>query len=164
MHLAELYAKLLRSGRGEDRGLSARTVGHVHRVLHRAFGHAATWGIVQQNVAALVSPPRVVATEISILSEDQIAKVLRHLEGRILRPIVALALATGARRGELLALRWKDLDLDAGTIKIERSLEQIHGALRFKAPKQRTVGARSACRLGSSPNSAPIGSCNRNGA
>jgi hypothetical protein len=59
VHLSELYAKLLRTGRGENRGLSARTVGHVHRLLHRALGHAATWGLAQQNVAGLVGPPRV---------------------------------------------------------------------------------------------------------
>jgi integrase len=52
-----------------------------------------------------------------------------------LYPIIALALATGMRRGELLALRWGDLDLDAGRIQVERSLEQTKGGLRFKEPK-----------------------------
>ena len=133
--LNELYATLLRSGGRGDRPLSARTVGHVHRVLHRALGHAATWGVVAQNVAALVSPPRVASTEIKILSEQQIGELLDHIRGRTLRPIIALALATGARRGELLALRLKDVDLAAGLVRIERSLEQIKGALHFKQPK-----------------------------
>ena len=150
VHLSELYAKLVRTGRKSrpkgdvhalannsqpDQGLAARTVGHCHRILHRAFGHAATWGVMQQNIAALVSPPRVASTEIKILTEKQIGGVLRHLEGRTLRPIVALALATGARRGELLTLRLKDLDLPAGLVRFERSLEQTKGSLRFKAPK-----------------------------
>jgi integrase len=137
VHLNELYGNLLRSGGKGGRSLSARSVGHVHRVLHRALGHAATWGLVAQNVAALVGPPTVTNddSEITILTEDQIGATLRHLDGRTLRPIVSFLLGTGARRGEALALRWKDLDLDKGIIRIERSLEQTKGALRFKAPK-----------------------------
>src|SRR5581483_9837069 len=61
--LSELYAKLLREGRAKptasgNRGLSARTVGHVHRVLHKALVVAAEWGLVQQNVADIATPPR----------------------------------------------------------------------------------------------------------
>ncbi len=130
VQLADLYAKL------QTAGLAPRTVGHVHRLLHRALGHAATWGIIQANVAASVKPPRVdQGEEITILEEDQIGRVLRHLEGRTMRPIVALALASGARRGELLALRLKDFNAEAGTLRIERSLEQTKGKLRFKSPK-----------------------------
>jgi integrase len=107
--------------------------------LHRALGHAATWGVVAQNVAALVSPPRVPDAEVTILTEEQIGATLRHLEGRTLRPIVSFLLGTGARRGEALALRWKDLDFDKGVVRIERSLEQTKGAkgslLRFKSRK-----------------------------
>jgi integrase len=136
VHLNELYGKLLRSGGKDGRPLSARSVGHVHRVLHRALGHATTWGVTTQNVAAAVSPPRVPdETEIQILSEDQIATILHALEGRTLRPIVAFLLGTGARRGEALALRWKDVNFDTGVIRIERSLEQTKAGLRFKAPK-----------------------------
>ena len=131
-HLADLYAKLLKAG------LSPRTVGHVHRLLHRALGHAGTWGVAQQNVAALVKPPKVDSEEIVILTSEQVGDLLRHVEGRTLRPIIALALATGARRGELLALRIKDFNPDARTIRIERSLEQTKAAgLRFKPPKTR---------------------------
>jgi hypothetical protein len=63
VHLNELYATLLRSGGKNERLLSACTVGHVHRVLHRALGHPATWGVVTQNVAAIVGPPRVASTD-----------------------------------------------------------------------------------------------------
>jgi hypothetical protein len=63
-HLAELYAKLLREGRDDGTGLSARTCGHVHRLLHRALGHAAQWDVIQMNVASLVRPPRVPSTEL----------------------------------------------------------------------------------------------------
>jgi integrase len=117
-------------------GLAPRTVGHVHRLLHRALGHAATWGVVQQNVASLVSPPRVASTEIEIIREDEIKAVLDKLRGRPLYMIATLALATGMRRGELLALRWQDVDLDAGKLRVQRSLEQTKaGGLQFKSPK-----------------------------
>jgi integrase len=137
VHLVELYSKLQQSGGHGGRTLSARSVGHVHRILHRALGHAATWGVIAQNVAALTSPPPVPNTEISIVSEEQIRTILKHLEGRTIRPIVSFLLGTGARRGEALALRWKDLDLDRGTARIEQALEQTKAGLRFKAPKTR---------------------------
>jgi integrase len=128
--LSELYAKLLR----ED-GLAPRTVGHVHRLLHRALGHAATWGVVQQNVASLVSPPRVASTEIEIIREDDIRVVLQKLRGRSMYMIATLGLATGMRRGELLALRWQDVDLDGGKLRVEQSVEQTKAGLRYKSPK-----------------------------
>jgi integrase len=142
VHLNELYSKLLRAG-GIDRAdparrraLSARTVGHVHRVLHRALSHAVRWDIVQQNVADSVTPPRVEGTEIEILTQDQVDAVLGSLCGSALYPIVITALATGIRRGELLGLRWQDVDLDNARLRVERSLEETRAeGLRFKSPK-----------------------------
>src|SRR5262249_14253930 len=75
-HLAELYTTLLRSGGVEGGPLAARTVGHVHRLLRRALGHAMTWGLIQQNPAAAVHPPRVASEEIEIASEEEIRAVL----------------------------------------------------------------------------------------
>lgn len=129
INLTELYAALARAG------LAARTIGHVHRVTRRALGHAQLWGIVRHNVAALVSPPRVEATEIQILSPDQWKTMLRRLRGKPLYLIAATLLGTGMRRGELCALRWKDVDLDAGKLRVEQSLEQTKSGLRFKSPK-----------------------------
>jgi integrase len=130
-HLQGLYAKLLRVG------LAPRTVGHVHRLLRKAIGHAGTMDMVQRNVATLVKPPKADDAEITILTEEQIAKLLAYVKGRTLYPILTLGLATGARRGELLALRIKDFNPEKGTIRIERSLEQTKGQLRFKVPKTR---------------------------
>ena len=136
VHLNELYAKLLREGGKAGRSLAPRTVGHVHRLLHRALGHAATWGVVPQNVASVVNPPKVAETELTILTEEQIGGVLRHFDGRTIRPIVAFLLGTGCRRGEVLALRWKDVDWQASRVRIEHSVEQTKkGGLRFKSPK-----------------------------
>jgi integrase len=103
-HLTDLYAKLLRGG------LSARTVNHVHRLLHRVLWQASAWEVVKQNVATSVEPPKAEPAGIVILAPEQVAEVLKRVTGRTLRPIVVLALATGARRGELLALRIGDFD------------------------------------------------------
>ena len=69
------------------------------------------------------------------MKEDEIADTLEKMEGHSLYPIVALAIGTGARRGEIAALRWSDLDIDAATVRIERSLEQTKDGLRIKPPK-----------------------------
>ena len=134
VHFAELYAKLLRDEDGL--GLAPRTVGHVHRVLHRALGHAVEWGLLVSNPVS-VKPPKVEGVEIEILSEDQVRSVLRLLRRKSVYPLVAVGLATGMRRGELLALRWRDVDLDAGRLRVEQSLEQTKAGLRFKPPKTR---------------------------
>lgn len=133
--MTELYAKLLREGRGDGSGLSASTVGHVHRLLHRALGHAAQWDVIQTNIAGLVRAPRVASTEIEIIREEQIREVLAGLRGQTLGLMATTLLATGLRRGELLALRWADVDLDGAKLKVEQSLEQTRAGLRFKAPK-----------------------------
>jgi integrase len=146
-HLAELYATLMREGAANGGPLAGETVAHVHRLLRRALGHALTWGSIQQNPAAIARPPRVAESEIEIASEPEIAAVLNHLEGRNkqLYVLATLELATGARRGELLALVWKDLDAKAGTLRIERSLETTADeGLKIKSPKtkhgRRTLG------------------------
>ena len=136
-HLAALYATLAYSGSQTGGPLSVRSIRYVHAVLHRALGHAAGWGIVATNVATLVEPPPLAgdSEEIAILSTEQIGMLLKHLEGRTLRPIVAFLIGTGCRRGEVLALRWKDVDLEKGIARIEHSIEQTKSGLRVKSPK-----------------------------
>jgi integrase len=90
---------------------------------------------LSRNVASAVRPPKIEGREVEMLTAEQINDVLAKLEDHALYPIVALALATGMRRGELLALRWEDVDLDVSTLKVERSLEESNRGLRFKAPK-----------------------------
>ena len=135
--LSTLYAKLQRDGRAKGGGLAPRTVGHIHRIMHRALGHAMQWGIVSRNVASVVEPPKVVPAEMEILSADQVNSTLRTLRGAAMYPIVLTAFSTGMRRGEILALRWRDVNLDAAKIQVERSLEETKAGLRFKEPKTR---------------------------
>jgi integrase len=134
-HLVDLYTTLQERGGSQGASLSPRSVGHVHRILRRGLGLAMTWGVTTTNVATAVKPPPVPHGEIPVLSHDQIGLVLRHLDGQDLRPVVSFLLGTGCRRGEALALRWKDLDLEKGTVRIERSLEHTRSGVRVKSPK-----------------------------
>jgi integrase len=116
--------------------LAPRTVRHVHGLLHRVFGHAAKWGTITRNVVGFVDAPKVPVVEAPALQLSEIPKMLASLRGRVLFPIAVVALGTGMRRGELCALRWRDVDLDGGSLRVERSLEETRkGGLRFKEPK-----------------------------
>jgi integrase len=135
-HVKDWHDTLLKSGGKDGKPLSARTVGHAHRVLHRALQLATESEVLARNVASVISPPTVEEEEIEILTTEQIDLVLSKLEGHsLLYAISALALATGMRRGELLAVRLCDVDFDAGSVRVERSLEETATGLRFKPPK-----------------------------
>jgi integrase len=128
--LAAFYAALARTG------LAPRTIKLVHSVLHRAFGQAKIWGLIRDNPAELAKPPKAPDRETEMLQPDQAVELLERLRGKPLYLIAALALATGMRRNEMLGVRWEDVDLDAGRLTIEQSLEQTaaHG-IRIKGPK-----------------------------
>jgi integrase len=128
--LAAFYAAFSQS-------LAPRTVRHAHLVLHKAFEQARLWGLLRDNPADLAKPPPIPETEISILQPDQARELLERLRGHELYMLAALALATGARRNELLGLRWSDLDLNTGRMRIEQALEQASGAVQVKSPKTR---------------------------
>jgi integrase len=147
VHLAELYAKLLRGGE-KDPGLAPRTVGHVHRAIHKVLVIAVEWGVIQRNPASVTKPPKVQDSETEILDEETARQLLQRLRGRSLYMVALLGLSTGLRRGELLALRWRDIDLEGGTLRVEQAIEQTRAGLRFKAPKtkhgRRTVSLPSS--------------------
>jgi integrase len=115
--------------------IGARTVGHAHRLLHKAVEDARAVELVSRNVVSAISPPAVEEVEVEILSSAEIRQIHAALDGHWLRPVFVVALATGIRRGELLALRWADIG--AKELSVERSLEQTKVGLRFKPPKSR---------------------------
>lgn len=117
-------------------GLNARTIRQAHSILDKALREAEKNGLVTKNVCKLQAPPKMVKPESAILSPDQIKLVMERLRGRTLFPIVVTALFTGLRRGELLALRWANIDLDGPKLRVVEALEQLaDGSLRFKPPK-----------------------------
>jgi integrase len=128
--LAAFYAALAREG------LAPRTIRLIHTVLHRALGQAKIWNVIRDNPADLAKPPKAPDRETQMLQPDEARQLLERLRDHPLYLLVSLALATGARRSEMLGLRWQDVDLEAGRLTVERALEETraHG-IRIKGPK-----------------------------
>jgi integrase len=128
--LARVYSEMAKDG------LSDLTRLHTHRVVRTMIKHAMQWGVVFRNVADLVDAPRVTADEVVIPNTDQMEAILATLKGGELYAVVVVAIGTGLRRGELCALRWSNVDLESGILRVVQSLEQTkRGGLLFKAPK-----------------------------
>ena len=119
--LQQLYAARLAAGS------APATVLKLHAILHHALDQAARWGLVLRNVADLVDPPRVPRHEMHTLSAEQAAHFLRTAASERLEALYVLALATGMRQGELLALRWRDVDLEKGVLAVRGSLARHKG-------------------------------------
>ena len=138
LHVEHLYTALATSGRSDGRGgLSAQTVLHVHRVLTKALKSAVRWRLIDRSPMEFVEAPTVTQREMHALDTDASVRLLSAIQGTRYHAPTLLALATGARRGELLALRWADLDSDSGMLLISRSLTDASGVLEFKSPKTR---------------------------
>ena len=128
-HVRSLYREKL------DSGLAPRTVLHIHRTLHKALKQAADDGLIPRNVASPVKPPQPRREEIQPLSCEQMRTLLDTVSGDRLEALYVVAVTAGLRRGELQGLRWDDLDLEAGTLQVRRSLSEPKGGYIFEAPK-----------------------------
>lgn len=136
MHVQEHLAKSLAHGRVDGKGgLSPQSVKHHYRLLSQAFRQAVRWQLLARNPCLSVDPPRVPRREMAILDHQQTAQLLKAAEARPEYIAILLALTTGIRRGEILALRWSDVDLDGRTLAVRQTLEQTRGGLNFKQPK-----------------------------
>jgi integrase len=111
---------------------------HVHKVLSQALTHAVNTEVLFRNPAEQVKPPRQDRKEIAILTKPECAELLRTAATTPLYLLVLVGITTGMRRGELLALRWSDLDLKAAWLTVNQSLEQVGGKITFKSPKTST--------------------------
>jgi integrase len=120
-----------------EQGLSASSVKHCRAVLRSALGQAETWNLIARNPAAgkRVTSPRGERYEIEALSITQARAIMAAFVGHPFEALVHTALATGLRQGELLGLRWQDLDLDAGTLTVRVQLQRVDGVRRLKEPK-----------------------------
>ncbi len=127
-------------------GLSPTTVRHHAVLLHEALRHAVKWGLLARNPCDMVDPPRRSRTEMLVLDEEQVRMFLA--EAKRSSPHYRLyltAVLTGMRQGELLGLRWKDLDLITGSAAIQQTFYRMGRQQIFKAPK--TPTARRAVAL-----------------
>jgi integrase len=127
--LQNLYADRL------EAGLSPTTVHHLHATIHKALEQAVKWGLVGRNVADLVEPPRIARYEIRTLSPDEANLLLDAAQDDRLEALYVLALTTGLREGELLGLRWRDVDLEGAAVEVRGSLQRVPTGFIIAEPK-----------------------------
>ena len=119
----EHVSAMLRDLRDEGT-LSPTTVRYAYKVLRIALGRAVKLGHVHRNVCTLIDPPRAPKVELQPMSADDVRHFLASVEGDRLEALYRLAIATGLRQGELLALRWRDVDLEAEVLEVRHTLDR----------------------------------------
>lgn len=139
VHIQNTYNALVEGGRrdGKSGGLAPRTRRHIHRILSAALARAVEQQLIARNPAEVFRRrlPKVEHRAMTTLTAEQSAQLLDAVRHSHIYWPVLIALTTGVRRGEVLALRWRNVDLDRGSMRIVESLEQTKTGLRFKSPK-----------------------------
>jgi integrase len=134
--ISAAYTRALASGRRDgEGGLSSRTVLHIHRVLKQALGQAVQWEMIARNPCGAVKPPKANSNPMQTYDLAQTATLIEAMRGTRLFVPVLLAVLCGMRRGEIAALRWKNVDLTLGQIAVVQSAEQTRAGVRYKEPK-----------------------------
>jgi integrase len=134
--ISQAYAKALKNGRRDGRGgLSPKTVLYMHRVLRQALGQAVLWELLGRNPADAVEPPKTERRQMTALDMDTAAALVEAARDTSLFIPVLLAVMCGIRRGEIVALRWKSVDLGRATLAVVVSAEQTKVGVREKPPK-----------------------------
>src|SRR5260221_2129398 len=130
-HVQALYSAKL------EAGLSPTTVHHIHATLHAALELAVSLDLVVRSVADRVTPPKMRRPEMAVLSPEQSRVLLSAIGSDELEALYVVALTTGMRQGELLALKWHDLDLEAGWLHIHATVRRLRGEFVYAPPKTR---------------------------
>ena len=138
-HIHGLYREKLNAG------LSPRTVQYVHVTLHKALKQAVMDGLIPRNATEAVKLPHVRREKVRPLAPEQVKTLLEATRGDRLEALYVLALTTGLRQGELLGLKWEDIDLEAGKLRVRRTLATAKGGPVLTAPK--TKSSRRTVRL-----------------
>ncbi|MEH7418641.1 site-specific integrase [Neobacillus drentensis] len=135
-HLQEYYVQKLYNGKLDGSGLSATSVKHHHRLIFKALKDAVKWQLLSRNVAGAVSPPKTKKVEMHTWDHEQVITFLEVAKGSSYYPIYLTTIYTGMRRGEVLGLRWQDIDFDNLVISVRQSLQEVKKVgLTFKEPK-----------------------------
>ncbi len=148
-HIAEWVTALRTSGGLNKKPLSPKTVRNVYGLLHGALSWALGLELVTRNVCdnEATKPPRPSVSPAKALNDDEVAGLLAAAETTRWGTFVTLALATGARRGELCALSWSDVDFDAQTLTIAKSLSQTKDHVELKSTKTGHIRRLALSRL-----------------
>ncbi|GAB6138012.1 tyrosine-type recombinase/integrase [Halanaerobaculum tunisiense] len=140
MHIKRYQTHKLKKGRrdGKEGGLSKRTVQYHHRVLSKALKHAVKWRVIDTNPAEVIEAPSPDTPEIKALTQEEVNKLLDKAEGWVY-DLIYIAVFTGMRRGELLAMRWNDIDFSEQIIQVKQSVTKVTGKdLEFRKPKTKS--------------------------
>jgi len=136
MELQKLYRKLLTSGRVErieadkqPKGLSAKTVRNINQVISSAMDLAVAQKIILENPTNACSLPRVEHKEMQTISAEQLQAFLEEAKRSDVYEMYYIELSTGLRRGELLGLKWEDIDMKQGIIRVRRQVSRIDGKI-----------------------------------
>ena len=142
-HVQSLYTNKLANG------VSPNTTRMIHAVIHRALNHALKLGLTYRNVADSVTRPKVVRKEMKTLNDYQVRQLIQVAESEQMRLLLWVAVVTGLRQGELLGLKWSDLDWTSRRIQVQRQVQRRKGdGLVFCEPK--SASGRRVIVLGKS--------------
>jgi integrase len=125
-----------------SRGLSGTTVNQAHRILHKALKDAVKWGVALRNVTEAVTPPRKSTREMQVLPPADLKTLLHAAEEAGMGSLLLLAAHTGLRRGELLGLKWQDVELSQGMLSVQRALRVVSGQGYIVAEPKSAAGRR----------------------
>ena len=134
LHLQKLYKKLLAGGRverieakGQSKGLSAKTVRNINPVISSAMDFARNQKLISSNPTDGCALPKLEHKEMKTLPVEQLTSFLREAKESGVFELYYIELATGLRRGELLGLKWEDIDLAQGSLRVQRQIARING-------------------------------------
>lgn len=127
-HLDEFYTTLVGK-------VSNRTIVHIHRILHDALGRAVKFNLIAKNPADVVDPPKAQQAKLGIWTRDQVIKFLRAADGDRYYVVYFLAITTGMRMGEILGLKWEDIDFEREELHVRRMVSFTTGKLTEHEPK-----------------------------
>ena len=135
--IQQFYVSKLQEGRldGKGKALSPNTVRHIHRVLHKALNAAVKLQLIPRNPCDAVEPPKAVKKEARYWTPEEAAQFLEAIQEDRLYALFYVALGTGLRRGELLGLRWQDVDLNEGRLTVRQEIVRKSKGTLVKAPK-----------------------------
>lgn len=151
VQLDRFYADLLLDGSARGGGMSPKSVRNVHVVIRKALADATRKRLVARNVAVDADAPRIASaadSEMEAWNPDELRQFLDGIREHELAPAYVLAAATGMRRGEVLGIRWKDVDLDRQTVSIRQTVLSVGYRILLGEPKtargRRTISLDSA--------------------
>lgn len=154
--LSLTFRQLYETGGKDGAPLSPRTVEFARAILRKALDDAVLDRLLEVNPVVGTKRPRAIKPQHKVWTPEQLRAFIAHITttGDRFAPLWVLAAGTGMRRGELLALRWGDIDLDAGVVSVERSVTQIGRELHYSGPRT-TNGARWRSTPTSPPRCGP---------